>query len=160
MASELAVDEKVSKKTASMTSSALFHEAAELAAARKQESELDATLHVATQLQIAEEDILATKKEIALAREIAKADKNYFNSRQEPTNKPRTVVANNYTTQYVDVYINGNYMGQLTPGSSQTFTITQRINPITLKAYGNEDTEAWNPAPLWGRFTKYTWNIQ
>ena len=160
MASELSVAEKVSKKTASLTSQTLLHEAAELAAARKQAKELDAMLHVATQLQIAQEDILSTRKQIALAQEIAKADQNYFNSKEEPTNKPRTVVANNYTTQYVDVYINGNYMAQLNPGSSQVFTITQRINPITLKAYGNEDSEIWDPAPIWGRFTKYTWNIQ
>jgi len=159
-ASELAVAEKVSKKTATLTSKALLQESAELAASRKQAAELQAVYQVALQNQVEEHNIAILKEQIAMAQQIAKQDKDYLNSKEEPTNKPRQVVVNNYTEQYVDVYINGNYMTQLNPGSSQTFTINQRINPTTLKAYGNEDSDIWNPAPIWGRFTKYTWNIQ
>jgi hypothetical protein len=159
-ASELAVAEKVSKKTAGLTSKALIQESAELAAARKQEAELQAVQQVALQVQVEEQNIKLLKEQIAMSQQIAKQDREAFNSKQEPTSKPRQVIVNNYTSQYVDVYINGNYMNQLDPGSSQVFTLNQRINPTTLKAYGNEDTDVWNPAPIWGKFTKYTWNIQ
>jgi hypothetical protein len=154
------VAEKVSGKKASVTSKALLQEAAELAAARKQEAELQAVYQVSLQNQVEENNIARLKDQITMAQQIAKQDREYFNQMAEPTNKPRQIVANNYTSQYVDVYINGNYMAQLDPGSSQVFTINQRINPTTLTAYGNEDTDVWNPAPIWGKFTKYTWNIQ
>jgi hypothetical protein len=159
-AAELSVAEKVSGKKASVTSKALLQEAAELAAARKQEAELKALLQVSMQEQVAEDNIASLKAQISTAQQIAKQDREFFDQKAEPTDKPRKVVANNYTSQYVDVYINGNYMAQLNPGSSQVFTISQRINPTTLKAYGNEDGDVWNPAPIWGKFSKYTWNIQ
>jgi hypothetical protein len=67
---------------------------------------------------------------------------------------------NNYTTQYLDIYVNGNYKTQVAPGSTQICTIEHRWNPTVLTAYGNEDTNNWGPRYIWGRFTKYTWNIE
>ena len=66
---------------------------------------------------------------------------------------------NNYTTQYIDIQINGYLRGQVLPGTTRTFTIEQRWNPIVLKGWGDEDTTTFGPVVLQGAFTKYTWNI-
>jgi hypothetical protein len=34
------------------------------------------------------------------------------------------------------------------------------LEPHVLTANGNEDLDSWGPRYIWGRFTKYTWNIQ
>jgi uncharacterized protein (TIGR03000 family) len=159
-ASELTVAEKVSGKQASLTSKMLAKEAAELAAMRRQEQELNAVLQVKQQMMLEENDILTTKKDLAMTQAQIKADKAAINSNQEPTWKPRTVVVNNYTTQYLDIYVNGNYKTQVQPGMQQTIIVEHRWNPTVLKAYGNEDVDTWGPRYIWGRFDKYTWNIE
>jgi hypothetical protein len=159
-ASELNVAEKVSGKTASLTSPQVLQEAAELASLRKQEAELKAVLQVSNQVMFAEERVASLKKEIATAQAGTKADQQALQMNQEPTWTPRTVVVNNYTTQYVDVYVNGNYKAQVLPGSAQTITVEHRWNPTVLTAYGNEDIDTWGPRYIWGRFNKYTWNIE
>jgi hypothetical protein len=82
------------------------------------------------------------------------------NSNLEPTWKPRTVVVNNYTTEYLDVYVNGNYRTQVQPGMQQTFVVEHRWNPTVLKAYGNEDINTYGPRYIWGKFDRYTWDIE
>jgi hypothetical protein len=159
-ANELAAAEKVSGKTASITSKQLIKEAAELAGVRRQEAELKVVLHVSNQLQTQEHNLALLKDNIALAQQAAKEDKDYFDRKEEPTSAPRKVVVNNYTTQYLDIYVNGNYKTQVAPGSTQICTIEHRWNPTVLTAYGNEDTNNWGPRYIWGRFTKYTWNIE
>ena len=158
-ANELAVAEKVSGKTASLTSKQLLKEAAELASLRKQEAELKAVLQTSNQVMAAEEDVTSLKQQIALAQSQTKADQEAFQRNEEPTSAPRQVVVNNYTTQYLDIYVNGYYKAQVPPGQSQALTVEHRWNPTVLKAYGNEDINVWGPRYLWGRFTKYTWNI-
>jgi uncharacterized protein (TIGR03000 family) len=159
-ASELAVAEKVSGKQASLTSKVLAQEAAELAGMRRREQELNAVLEVNTQMMMAQDNILKIKRDIAMSQAQIKADKEAINQNLEPTWKPRQVVVNNYTTQYLDIYVNGNYKTQVQPGMQQTFMIEHRWNPTVLKAYGNEDENTWGPRYLWGRFDKYTWNIE
>lgn len=158
-AAELNVAEKVSGKTASLTSKQVLQEAAELASLRKQEAELKATLHVANQVMFEEDRVTALRKELAAAQQQTRQDQQAFQMNQEPTWTPRTVVVNNYTTQYVDVYVNGSYKVQVLPGSQQTIVIEHRWNPTVLTAYGNEDIDTWGPRYIWGQFTKYTWNI-
>ena len=158
-ASELAVAEKVAGKKASFTSTQVLQEAAELASLRKQDAELRAVLQVSNQVQFEADRVANLKKEIALAQAQAKADKEAFARNEEPTSAPRQVVVNNYTTQYLDVYVNGNLQTQVQPGLSQVVTIEHRWNPVVLTAYGDEDVNTWGPRNLWGRFTKYTWNI-
>jgi hypothetical protein len=158
-ANELAVAEKVSGKTASLTSKELIKESAELAAARRQEAELKAVLQVSTQLQVQEDNLALMRKQIAQAQAQARADKEAFDRNQEPTASPRQVVVNNYTPQYVDVWVNGSYKTQVLPGQSQVITIEHRWNPTVLTAYGNDDSSTWGPRYIWGRFTKYTWNL-
>jgi hypothetical protein len=158
-AHELSVAEKVSSKKASVTSSAVMKEAAELASLRRQEAELRAVDHVAQQVATEQDTVMLLKKDIALAQESAKASKEAIAQNQEPTSAPRTIVVNNYTTQYLTIYISGNYMGEVVPGGSQVYTVEARYNPVTLKALGNNDDEQWGPSYLWGRFKKYTWNI-
>jgi hypothetical protein len=158
-AHELSVAEKVSGKTASLTSMMLIKEAAELAALRKQEAELNAIYNLSSQMAVAEDNLALTRAQIASAKAQANADVQALRSNQEPTSAPRQVVVNNYTTQYLDVYINGFLKTQIGPGASQVYTIEHRWNPTVLKAYGNEDSSVWGPRYVWGRFTKYTWNI-
>src|SRR5262249_22866189 len=158
-ASELAVAEKVAGKKASFTSKQVLQEAAELASLRKQDAELRAVLQVSNQVELEADRVANLKKEIALAQAQAKADKEAFARNKEPTSAPRQVVVNNYTTQYLDVYVNGNLKTQVQPGATQVVTIEHRWNPVVLTAYGDEDVNTWGPRNLWGRFTKYTWNI-
>jgi len=159
-ASELAVAEKVSGRKASLTSTILAKEAAELAGMRKQAQELNAVLQVSQEMMLEEDNITRIKNEIALAQAQVKADKEAINQNLQPTWQPRQVVVNNYTTQYLDIYVNGNYETQVQPGMQQTIVVQHRWNPTVLKAYGNEDIDTWGPRYIWGRFDKYTWNIE
>jgi hypothetical protein len=158
-AGELAVAEHVSGKQAAVTSSAVIKEAAELAKLRRQATELQAVSRVAAQVA-GEQDLIADlRKEIADSQAIAKADVQAFRQNQEPTWTPRKVLVNNYTTQLLTVYVNGNYKGEIGPGLSQTIVVEHRWNPTVLTAYGDEDIDTWGPRTIWGRFQTYTWNI-
>jgi len=158
-ASELAVAEKVSGKTASLTSTQLLAESAELAAVRKQEAELKGVLQVAQQLSAAEGQLNNLKSQLAAAQEQTKLAKQALLKNEEPTSAPRKIVVNNFTTQYIDIQVNGYLKGQVTPGSTQVFTVDQRWNPIVLKGWGDADENVFGPVVLQGRFDKYTWNI-
>lgn len=161
-ASELAVAEKVSGKTASLTSKQVLQEAAELAGMRRQEAEVKALLHVSTQLQAEENSLQLLKNQLALAQAQTKADQAAqaaLAQNTEPTSAPRQVVVNNYTTQFLDIYVNGYLKTQVQPGATQVITIEHRWNPTILKAYGDGDNNTWGPRYIWGKFTKYTWNI-
>lgn len=159
-ASELATAESVSGKKASVTSKELILESAELAKLRRQVAELQAVQRVSQQV-LTEEDALATvKKQIAYSQELAKQDVRSVEKNEEPTWTPRTVLVNNYSTQYLTVYVNGNYKMMVSPGGAVTCVIEHRWNPTVLTAYGNEDLDSWGPRYVWGKFTKYTWNIQ
>jgi hypothetical protein len=158
-ANELHVAEQVSGKKASVTSAAVLKEAAELASLRRQAAELQAVDRVAQQVATEQDTVMLLKKDIALAQESTKAYQQALAQNQEPTSAPRTVIVNNYTTQYLTIYISGYYMGELVPGGSQAYTVNARFNPVTLKALGNDDAEEWGPSYIWGRFKKYTWNI-
>jgi hypothetical protein len=158
-ASELAVAEKVSGKTASLTSKQLMQESAELASLRRQDAELKAVLHVSNQVMFEEDRVKFLKDQIALAEAQTKADKNALDRNEEPTSAPRKVIVNNYSTQYMDIYVNGFYKTQVQPGATSVITIEHKWNPTVLKAYGNEDMNNWGPRYIWGKFDKYTWNL-
>jgi hypothetical protein len=158
-ASELAVAEKVSGKTAGLTSKQLLAESAELASVRRQEAELQSVLTVSHQLS-AEEGVLNNlKAQLAASEERRKAEKQALLSKEEPTAGPRKIVVNNYTTQYIEVQVNGYLKGQVSPGTTRVFTIDQLWNPIVVKGWGDEDEVIFGPVTLRGRFDKYTWNI-
>lgn len=158
-ASELAVAEKVSGKTAGLTSKQLLAESAELAAVRRQETELRSVLQVANNLQVEEATLNNLKKQLAFAQQQTALEKDALKKNQEPTSTPRKVIVNNYSTQYIDIQINGYLRGQVNPGSTQVFTIDQRWNPIVLKGWGDADENTFGPVVLQGAFDKYTWNI-
>ena len=159
-ASELSIAEKVSGQQTSLTSQMLAKEAGELAALRRQNQELQAVLQVKQQLAMAESEVQGTKKDLAIAEAQLKVDQEAKNVRQEPTWKPRTIIVNNFTTQYLDIYVNGYYKTQVKPGMQQTIIVEHRWNPTVLKAYGDEDTNNWGPLYIRGRFDQYTWNIE
>jgi hypothetical protein len=37
--------------------------------------------------------------------------------------------------------------------------IEHRWNPTVLTGSGDSNDQAWGPVNIWGRFNKYTWNI-
>jgi len=154
-ANELAMAESVSGKTTSLTSKKLLAEAAELASLRRQASEMKAVLHASDQIVLAEQQVTQLKRLI----ELDKSVKRKIGMGEEPGPGPRTVIVNNYTTQYVDVQVNGYLKGQVLPGTTQTFTIEQIWNPIVLKGWGDADESTFGPVVLQGRWNKYTWNI-
>jgi hypothetical protein len=159
-ASELAVAEKVSGKKASLTSAALIKEAAELAALRRQQAELEAVLKVSQQIAAEKQNIELLNRSIALAKDQAKAATEATRKNEEPTWSPRTVVVNNFTTQHLNIYVNGYLRGTLPPGQQQVWTVEHRWNPTMLYALGPEDIQSWGTRDIWGRFKKYTWNIR
>jgi hypothetical protein len=120
-ASELSVAEGVAGKKASLTSTALLNEAAELARLRKQNQELQAVLNVSKRTADAEARNRLLQEEIDSAKARVARDQEAIRQNQEPTWTPRKVVVNNYTDQYLDVYVNGNYKVQIAPGMSQLF---------------------------------------
>jgi hypothetical protein len=159
LTNELAVAEKASGKTASVTSKELAKMAAELAKMRRKESELQAVLVAQQQLTGADDTIAILKQTLQDAKAQAKADSEAIRMNQEPTWQPRKVIVNNYTPQYIDVWVNGYYKVQVAPGMSQSFMIEHRWNPTVLSGYGNDDESGYGPVYVWGRFKTYTWNI-
>jgi hypothetical protein len=99
------------------------------------------------------------RQDLAQAEQQAKADSAAAGTSQEPTWTPRKVVVNNSTTQYIDIWVNGNPKGQVSPSSTQTFYIEHRWNPTTLTGYGDEDSSYPWKRIIWGKFSTYTWNI-
>jgi hypothetical protein len=154
-AGELHTAETVAGKAASLTAKQVLREAAELAALRRQTAELKAVLHVSNQVTLAEENANALKQLIALNQ----AEQRQIAKYEEPKDGPRKVVVNNYSTQYIDVQVNGYLRGQVLPGSTKVIVIEQLWNPIVLKGWGDSDESTFGPVVLQGRFTTYTWNI-
>ncbi len=158
-AGELNVAEKASGKKASLLAKELIKESAELAAMRRQEKELWAVTTTAQQISDTDSTLATLKEILAQAKASAAADSEAIRMNQEPTWKPRTVVVNNYTDQYLDIWCNGYYKIQIAPGMAGSFVIEQRFNPVVLTADGDGDDTTWGPQHIWGRFNKYTWNI-
>ena len=155
-ASELKVAEKVSGKSAKLTSTQVLGEAAQLAKLRRQAAELQSVLAVSDHVALETEQVEELKKLIAMNQ----AEASTLPAGQEP--KPgeiRKVIVNNYTTQYIDIQINGYLRGQVLPGTTKTFTIDQMWNPIIVKGWGDADETTFGPIQLNGRFGTYTWNI-
>lgn len=155
-ASELKIAEKVSGKTARLTSQQLLSEAAELAKLRRQEAELASVLAVSDHVAMEADQVVELKKLI----ELNKAEASKLPAGEEP--KPgevRKLIVNNYTTQHIDIQINGYLRGQVQPGTSRTFVIDQMWNPIVVKGWGDADETIFGPIQLKGCFGTYTWNI-
>jgi hypothetical protein len=158
-ASELAVAEKVSGKKAKVTSAALIQESAQLAKLRKQAAELKAVAQVANQVAGEQELVANLQSQIADADAVAKADTEAFNKNAEPGWTPRKIVINNYTPQFLTVFVNGFYKTEISPGLTQTLVIEHRWNPTVVTVSGDDDTDTWGPRYIWGKFQTYTWNI-
>ncbi len=154
-ASELNVAESISGKTSSLTSKQLMSESAQLASLRRQNAEMKAVLKASDQVALADDQNQLLKKLLAIDNEEKKA----IAIGQEPTDAPRKITVNNYSTQYIDVQINGYLRGQVLPGTTRVFTVEQRWNPIVLKGWGDSDETTFGPVVLQGRFSTYTWNI-
>jgi uncharacterized protein (TIGR03000 family) len=158
-ASELHVAEKVSGKKASLTSKAVLAEAAELARLRRQVAELKAVAAVDQQVSAEAAKVLFWKDQIALSEATAKRDREAVLSKELPKAGPRKILLNNYTTQYIDVYVNGSYKVQVLPGGSTWCVIEHKWDPTVLTAYGDEDELNWGPRMIYGTFETYTWNL-
>jgi uncharacterized protein (TIGR03000 family) len=158
-ANELSTAEKISGKKASLTSSQLIAEAAQLAALKRQVAELQAVSRVADQVQEQSQVATILQQNLQLAQQQVNADKAAIQTNEEPTWQPRKFVVNNYTTDTIDIYINGMMKGTVPPGMQITCTIDHRWNPVTVTGYGDQDTDTYGPHYIWGRWNKYTWNI-
>jgi hypothetical protein len=159
-ASELAVAEKVSGKKASLTSSALMKEAAELARLRKEVAELQAVAQVQQQVTREEGSVAFWKTEIANAKKLADEERAAVRRNELPKDTPRKILINNYTSQYIDLWVNGNYKMQVPPGGSKWCVVEHKWNPTILTAYGSDDNAVWGPRNVFGAYKTYTWNIQ
>jgi hypothetical protein len=154
-ASELSLAENVSGKKASLTSQMLLKEAAEAARLRKREAELRGLLRLSNQIAGEQSTIDMLKQQIAEAQALAQAHRQF----QEPNWTPRKLTVNNYTTQFIDVNVNGTLRLQIPPGETRSCMIEHRWNPVVLTAYGDEDSAVWGPRNIWGRWKEYTWNL-
>jgi hypothetical protein len=159
-ASELAVAEKVSGKKASLTSSALMKESAELARLRRQVAELKAVAAVQEQVTREEGSVEFWKGQIAQAQKWADEERAAVRRNELPTGAPRKVLINNYTSQYIDLWVNGNYKMQVPPGGSKWCVVEHKWDPTVLTAYGNEDNAVWGPRNVYGAYKTYTWNLE
>jgi hypothetical protein len=159
-AAELAVAEKVSGKKASLTSKALLAESEELARLRRQVAELKATFAIHQQVLETETNVVYWKKMISIADNAEKQEADAVRRNELPKAGPRWILLNNYTSQYVDLWVNGNYKMQVGPGASKWCLIEHKWNPTVLKAYGSEDNAVWGPRDVWGAYKTYTWNLQ
>jgi hypothetical protein len=157
-ANELAVAEKVSGKKASLTSSALLQEATELAKLRRQVKELQAMMQLKAQVATEDKSIQDLQTLITQYTQDAKQETEAVQQNQEPTG-PRTVLINNYSAQYVDLWVNGYLKAQIGPGESKSCVIEHKWNPTVLNVYGNDDSQTWAPRTIWGNFKTYTWNL-
>ncbi len=157
-ASELSLAEKVSGRQASLTSRDLLRESIQLAKLRREVAEMQAMLHLNN--QIANEQGLAAdlKRQIDDAKQYTQAEKRQIQMNEEPTG-PRRLVVNNYSTQYIDITVNGRLKMQVPPGESRWCMIEHKWNPTILEGYGNEDIDTWGPKTILGTFKTYTWNI-
>ncbi len=157
-ASELAVAEKVSGKQATLTSTKLYKEAVQLARLRRDVAELRAMLAMNYQITNAQGEATLLQQDIDQAKQFAQNEKRQIEMNQEPTG-PRKLIVNNYTTQYIDVTVNGRLKMQVPPGESRWCMIEHKWNPTVLEGYGNEDLDKWGPKTILGDFKTYTWNI-
>jgi hypothetical protein len=158
-ASELNVAEKVSGKKSSLLAKELMKESAQLAAQRRQVTELRAVTTTAESIADTDDTIKSLKQILAEEKAQEAADSEAIRMNQEPTWTPRKVIVNNYTTQYIDVWVNGSYKVQVAPGLTQSIIIEHRWNPTVLTGYGDDDEQQFGPVNIWGRFKMYTWNI-
>jgi hypothetical protein len=113
--------------------------------------------------QVADEETNAAywNTQIGIADDIAKKERDSIRTNELPPDTPRRILLNNYTSQTIDLWVNGNYKMQVAPGGSKWCVIEHKWNPTTLTAYGDEDdSPAWGPRPIYGTFKTYTWNIQ
>ena len=159
-ANELAVAEKVSKKKAGLTSRALLAEAAELAQLRKQSAELKAIYQLKQQIADEETNAAYWNTQIGLADEIAKKERDSIRTNELPGDTPRRILLNNYTTQTIDLWVNGNYKMQVAPGSSKWCVVEHKWNPTVLTIYGSDDDAVWGPRNVFGTYQTYTWNLE
>lgn len=158
-AQELNTAEKVSGKKASLNSQQILKESQELAKLRRQVAEMRTLLHVSEQLADEKQTAIHFKQMIADEQKRMKEESDKVLSGQEPDGTPRKVLVNNYTPQYVDLWVNGFLKMQLQPGQSKWCVIEHKWDPTVLKAYGNDDTTTWGPRTIWGNFKTYTWNL-
>jgi hypothetical protein len=159
-AGELAVAEKVSGKKADLTSKALLAESAELARMRREVAELKAVaaIHQQVSYEAGQEEFW--NKMIRQTERDTKRELDNVRNNTLPTGAPRKVLINNYTSQYLDLWVNGYYKMQIPPGGSKWCVIEHKWDPTILKVYGNEDSGVWGPRYIYGDHPTYTWNIE
>ncbi len=165
-AMELASAERIAGKKASVTSHALINEATDMASLRREPKETHAVLLAAQQAAAEEATIARINREIAAAKDQQQSineamanDAAAVKLENQPKWIGRKVLITNFSTQYVDLSVNGRLKIQIAPGEKRIYVIEHRWNPTVLTATGDQDIDSWGPRIIWGKFNTYTWNI-
>src|SRR5262249_48850251 len=150
---------QVSGKKASVVSTDVAQEAYELAKIRSKEAELKLMVQMAKEMANDEATIKGLQSQLTTAQQMAKAETEAVKGGGEVKAPSPRVLANNTTGQFADIYVNGMYKTDIPPYESRWIVIEQKVNPVVLTAYGNEDISSWGPRYIWGKFATYTWNL-
>ena len=154
IATEIAVAEKVSGRTADLTSDALFKEAIDLATMRREEKELNAlALLVRDESKAEKLKALADKAKVEEAERVSK-----FKSGEREKSFHYLIVVNN-TDVRVSARVNGRHVGFVNPFSSWEFwtPFAEHMTYIDLRAHDHMTGEVWRSDVVTGNFFKYTW---
>jgi len=151
---ELGVAEKVSGKTAKITSEALLKEAAELAKIRNDSKELKATMHF-----IADEKAKEELETAALRAEKAEKEKaELAKSGAQTRGVHNELIVKNISRQWIKIYYNGRYVGRVEPLRDNFFRVYDDSPYFDLLGIGSRGSK-WHHHER-GQFRNFTWRIK
>lgn len=155
LASNLAVAEKVSGKTASVKSADIQKEAVELAKMRGKSAELKALKEIVSDK--------TTKTE--LEEEVALAEKNEAKAKSDALSSvaPKALIGMltvvNHSDECLKIYVHGQYVGECHTGETQSFYAHDHHNPTILQAFCEQDGDLVESKALWGHNHCCHWHI-
>lgn len=151
---ELGVAEKVSGKTAKITSETLLKEAVELAKVRNDSKELKATMHY-----VADDKTKEELETAALRAEKAEKEKAELAKAGAATRGVHNeLVVKNISRQWVKVFYNGRYVGRVEPLRDNYFRLYDDSPYFNLLAIGSRGSK-WHHHER-GEFRNFTWRIK
>jgi hypothetical protein len=153
-AHELGVAEKVSGKTAKITSETLLKEAVELAKVRNDAKELKATMHFVADEKTKEE--LETAALRAEKTEKEKADLARTGAATRGVHNE--LIVKNISRQWIKVFYNGRYVGRVEPLQDSFFRLYDESPYFNLMAIGSRGSK-WHHHEH-GQFRNFTWRIK
>jgi hypothetical protein len=157
-ATELAVAEKVSTKSAPITSEALFKEADELAQRRQQSKELQAV----SLLLKDEKRVKVLDKLAAQVKENEEQAAEAFKKGEIPRASINTLVVMNHTPHLIHIRFQGVNVGSVRPYSSHSFSappLFYLVEPGSVELVGTSGHKRWGPRYVRGNYNTYHWTL-